>query len=85
MYDGWLVILLSIFIICLRSEGRNVKTEGHLVQSRKEKKKKKERSMTDGYGKPENLTPVLLWSSTANRFQTRDKRKNRAPTTLPSK
>lgn len=28
--------------------------------------------MTDGYGKPENLTPVLLWSSTANRFQTRD-------------
>lgn len=40
--------------------------------------------MTDGYGKPANLTPVLLWSSTANRFQIRDK-KNRAPTTLPSK
>lgn len=41
--------------------------------------------MTDSYGKPANLTPALLWPSTAIRFQTRDKRKNRAPTTFPSK
>lgn len=41
--------------------------------------------MTDSYGKPANLTPALLWPSAAIRFQTRDKRKNRAPTTFPSK
>lgn len=40
--------------------------------------------MTDSYWKPANLTPALLWPSTAIRFQTRDKRKNRAPATLPS-
>lgn len=56
-------------------------TEGHLVQSEKEKR----RNTTDSYEKPANLTPALLWPSTAIRFQTRDKRKTRAPTTLPSK
>lgn len=41
--------------------------------------------MTDSYGKPAKLTPALLWPSTAIRFQKRDKRRNRASTTLPSK
>lgn len=30
--------------------------------------------MTDSYGKPANLTPALLWSSTAIRFQKKKKR-----------
>ena len=36
------------------------------MQFEKEKKKK---NMADSYGKPANLTPALLWSSTAIRFQ----------------
>lgn len=63
-------------------------TEGHLVQSgkkEKKRKKKKKEKKYDSYGKPANLTAALLWPSTAIRFLTRDKRKNRTPTTLPSK
>lgn len=53
------------------------------MQFEKEKKKK---NMTDSYGKPANLTPALLWSSTAIRFQKKKKeRRNRVPTTLSSK
>lgn len=54
------------------------------MQSEKEKERKKKKKY-DSYEKPANLTPALLWPSTAIRFQTRDKWKNRAPTTLPSK